>query len=211
MNLHERISAGFRAVAADIKNLIGGMPAPGEIRLHAGETAPHGWAFCDGQLLPIATYPALFVTLGARFGGNGVTEFALPTIPPRPSSGVLSSQVGLGDQFSVVLPDGFTACYAVANGDTAAAIAAGLYAAITGSDGYAAQPLTASLAGNEITLTGKTPGVGFSVSCDSPTVPMQSTVVAPDVELAQVDRLIIQTEKFSRSPAVKHIIYLGSG
>lgn len=52
----------------------------GEIRIFAGNFAPVDWAFCNGQLLPISQYTALFSILGTRFGGNGQTNFALPNL-----------------------------------------------------------------------------------------------------------------------------------
>jgi len=45
--------------------------------------APKGWAFCNGQLLPIAQNTALFSLLGTSFGGNGTTTFALPNLQGR--------------------------------------------------------------------------------------------------------------------------------
>lgn len=50
----------------------------GEIRYFAGNCAPRGWAFCDGQLLSIDQFPALFSILGTTYGGDGRTTFALP-------------------------------------------------------------------------------------------------------------------------------------
>ncbi|MCA8937544.1 MAG: phage tail protein [Planctomycetes bacterium] len=61
---------------------------PGEIRLWGGATAPTGWAFCQGQLLPIALNPDLWAVLGATFGGDGVTTFALPDLRGRSPLGV---------------------------------------------------------------------------------------------------------------------------
>lgn len=55
----------------------------GEIRLFAGDFAPRGWAFCDGQLLPIDRNSALFALLGTMYGGNGVQTFALPDLRGR--------------------------------------------------------------------------------------------------------------------------------
>ena len=52
----------------------------GEIMLFAGNFAPTGWMFCEGQLLPIASYTALFSLLGTQYGGNGQTTFALPDL-----------------------------------------------------------------------------------------------------------------------------------
>ena len=50
----------------------------GEIRLFAGHFVPKGWAFCNGYLMPINNYAALFSILGTTYGGNGTTNFALP-------------------------------------------------------------------------------------------------------------------------------------
>jgi microcystin-dependent protein len=55
----------------------------GEIRMFAGTFAPNGWALCDGQLLPIAQYTALFALIGTTYGGNGQTTFALPDLRGR--------------------------------------------------------------------------------------------------------------------------------
>ncbi|MBD2843602.1 phage tail protein [Paenibacillus sp. IB182496] len=53
-------------------------PYIGEIRLFGGNFAPVGWMFCEGQLLPISQYDALFVLIGTTYGGDGQTTFALP-------------------------------------------------------------------------------------------------------------------------------------
>lgn len=58
-------------------------PYIGEISMFAGNFAPRGWAFCDGQLLPIAQYSALFALLGTTYGGDGRTTFALPDLRGR--------------------------------------------------------------------------------------------------------------------------------
>ncbi|MGZ4164153.1 MAG: phage tail protein, partial [Tumebacillaceae bacterium] len=52
----------------------------GEIRIFAGNFPPQGWAFCNGQLLPISQNTALFSILGTQYGGNGTTNFALPNL-----------------------------------------------------------------------------------------------------------------------------------
>lgn len=54
-----------------------------EIRIFAGNFPPLGWAFCEGQLMPIAQNTALFSLLGTQYGGNGVTNFALPNLTDR--------------------------------------------------------------------------------------------------------------------------------
>lgn len=58
-------------------------PFIGEIILFGGNFAPRGWAFCDGQLLPISQYSALFSILGTTYGGDGRTTFALPDLRGR--------------------------------------------------------------------------------------------------------------------------------
>jgi microcystin-dependent protein len=55
-------------------------PFIGEIRLCGFNYAPSGWAFCNGQLLPISGYTALFSLLGTTFGGNGTSNFGLPDL-----------------------------------------------------------------------------------------------------------------------------------
>ncbi|WP_267139423.1 phage tail protein [Anianabacter salinae] len=53
------------------------------VMIFGGNFAPRGWMFCDGQLLPISTYSALFSLLGTTYGGDGVTTFALPDLRGR--------------------------------------------------------------------------------------------------------------------------------
>lgn len=55
----------------------------GEIRMFAGGLVPTGWAFCDGSLLPVGAYNALYALLGTRFGGDGVNNFGLPDLRGR--------------------------------------------------------------------------------------------------------------------------------
>ncbi|MDN3202502.1 phage tail protein [Algoriphagus sediminis] len=58
-------------------------PTLAEIRIFAGNFAPRGWAFCQGQLLPISQNQALFSLLGTIYGGDGRTTFALPDLRGR--------------------------------------------------------------------------------------------------------------------------------
>ncbi len=58
-------------------------PYIGEIRLFGGNFAPAGWAMCDGQLLAISDYDALFALIGTTYGGDGQTTFALPDLRGR--------------------------------------------------------------------------------------------------------------------------------
>ena len=58
-------------------------PFVGEIRMFAGNFAPRGWAFCDGQLLAISQNDALFSLLGTIYGGDGRTTYGLPDLRGR--------------------------------------------------------------------------------------------------------------------------------
>ncbi len=77
-------------------------PFLGEIRMFAGNYAPQGWAFCNGQLLAIASNTALFSLLGTTYGGDGRTNFALPNLGGRVPVGTGQapglSLVTLGEQ-----------------------------------------------------------------------------------------------------------------
>src|SRR5215203_1924204 len=63
-------------------------PYLGSIILFGGNFAPRGWAFCNGQILPIAQNTALFSLLGTTWGGNGQTTFALPDLRGRTTIGM---------------------------------------------------------------------------------------------------------------------------
>ena len=58
-------------------------PFVAEIRIFPFNFAPKGWAWCDGQLLPISQNTALFSLLGTTYGGNGQSTFALPDLAGR--------------------------------------------------------------------------------------------------------------------------------
>ena len=58
-------------------------PFIGEIRMFGGNFAPAGWAFCDGQEVPISENDALFQLIGTTYGGDGESTFALPNLQSR--------------------------------------------------------------------------------------------------------------------------------
>src|SRR5512140_3197223 len=58
-------------------------PFVAEIRIFPFNFAPKGWAWCDGQLLPLSQNTALFSLLGTMYGGNGKSNFALPDLQGR--------------------------------------------------------------------------------------------------------------------------------
>jgi microcystin-dependent protein len=76
-----------------------------EIRIFPFSFAPTGWAFCDGQLLPVSQNTALFSLLGTTYGGNGQSTFALPDLqgsaPMQPGQGQGLSERLLGETSGV--------------------------------------------------------------------------------------------------------------
>lgn len=75
-----------------------GQPYVGEIRIFAGNFAPAGWMFCEGQLLPISEYETLFNLIGTTYGGDGQSTFALPDmrgrLPVHMGSGFTLAETG---------------------------------------------------------------------------------------------------------------------
>src|SRR5271165_6538368 len=76
-------------------------PFVAEIRIFCGNFAPVGWAFCNGQILPISQNTALFSLLGTTYGGDGRSTFALPNLagcaPVHVGQGPGLSQYFLGE------------------------------------------------------------------------------------------------------------------
>jgi len=76
-------------------------PFVAEIRILPFDFAPTGWAFCDGQILPLSQNTALFSLLGTTYGGNGKSNFALPDLqgrsPMHPGQGPALSLHDLGE------------------------------------------------------------------------------------------------------------------
>jgi microcystin-dependent protein len=60
----------------------------GQVQLFGFNFAPNGWALCQGQILPIQQYSALFALIGSAYGGNGASNFALPNLQGRSAVGV---------------------------------------------------------------------------------------------------------------------------
>jgi microcystin-dependent protein len=76
-------------------------PFVAEIRIFPFNFAPKGWAFCDGQILPLSQYTAVFSLLGTTYGGDGKSNFALPNMqgnaPMHPGQGPGLSLHDLGE------------------------------------------------------------------------------------------------------------------
>ena len=77
-------------------------PFIGEIQLFGGNFPPRGWAYCNGALLPIQNYQALFSILGTTYGGDGRTTFGLPDllgrVPLHPGTGAGLPTIRLGEK-----------------------------------------------------------------------------------------------------------------
>lgn len=77
-------------------------PFIGQIIMFAGNYPPRGWAFCDGQVLPIQQYTALFSILGVTYGGDGQITFGLPDLrgraPVHAGTGPGLAPVALGER-----------------------------------------------------------------------------------------------------------------
>ncbi|HPG08903.1 MAG TPA: tail fiber protein [Saprospiraceae bacterium] len=80
-------------------------PFIAEIRIFAGNFAPRGWAYCNGQLLPISQNTALFSLIGITYGGDGVSTTALPNLqgkaPMHPGRGPGLTNRYLGEGLGV--------------------------------------------------------------------------------------------------------------
>jgi microcystin-dependent protein len=84
-----------------------GTPYMGEIKIISWNFAPQGWAFANGQFLPINQNQALFSLLGTQYGGNGQTTFALPDlrgkVPIHQGSGFTLGQAGGENAHTLIL------------------------------------------------------------------------------------------------------------
>ena len=83
------------------------QPYVGEIRMFAGNFAPAGWMFCEGQLLPISENETLFQLIGTTYGGDGQSTFALPDlrgrIPVHMGSGVTLAETGGAEEITLTV------------------------------------------------------------------------------------------------------------
>lgn len=120
------------------------QPFLGEVKIISWNFAPRGWAFCNGQFLPINQNQALFSILGTTYGGNGQTTFALPNlqgrVPVYVGQGITLGQAG-GEQAHTLtqaeMPT-HTHVPAANSGAASVGLPAGNFWSATGS--YAAQP-----------------------------------------------------------------------
>ncbi|MCG3198874.1 MAG: phage tail protein [Candidatus Omnitrophica bacterium] len=83
------------------------QPYVGEIRMFAGNFAPAGWMFCEGQLLPISENETLFQLIGTTYGGDGESTFALPDlrgrIPIHQGDGFILAETGGAEEITLTV------------------------------------------------------------------------------------------------------------
>jgi microcystin-dependent protein len=83
------------------------QPYVGEIRMFAGNFAPAGWLFCDGQLLPISENETLFQLIGTTYGGDGQSTFALPDlrgrVPVHQGNGFILAETGGAEEITLTV------------------------------------------------------------------------------------------------------------
>jgi microcystin-dependent protein len=83
------------------------QPYVGEIRMFAGNFAPAGWMFCEGQLLPISENETLFQLIGTTYGGDGESTFALPDLrgrlPIHQGNGFVLAETGGAEEITLTV------------------------------------------------------------------------------------------------------------
>ena len=83
------------------------QPFVGELRMFAGNFAPAGWMFCEGELLPISEYETLFNLIGTTYGGDGESTFALPDLrgrlPLHQGNGFILAETGGAEEITLTV------------------------------------------------------------------------------------------------------------
>jgi len=83
------------------------QPYVGEIRMFAGNFAPAGWMFCEGQLLPISENETLFQLIGTTYGGDGQSTFGLPDLrgrlPIHQGNGFILAETGGAEEITLTV------------------------------------------------------------------------------------------------------------
>jgi len=138
-------------------------PFISEIKIISFNFAPQGWAFCNGQLLPINQNQALFSLLGTTYGGNGQTNFALPNlqgkVPVHNGMGIILGQTGGETAHTLIQSEMPTHNHIPAASSAAANVGTvtGNYWADGGKGIYSAQSPNASMIPNISNVGGSQP------------------------------------------------------
>lgn len=137
------------------------QPYVGEIKMFAGNFAPAGWEFCQGQLLPISENETLFNLIGTTYGGDGQSTFALPDlrgrVPIHQGGGFILAETGGAEDVTLTVNQmaahthSLQATTAVANQSSPSS---NVLAQSTAADLYIEDTATQGLAANAITPVG---------------------------------------------------------
>jgi microcystin-dependent protein len=137
------------------------QPYVGEIRMFAGNFAPAGWQFCEGQLLPISEYETLFNLIGTTFGGDGQSTFGVPDlrgrIPLHQGNGFILAETGGAEEITLTVnqvPAHAHPLLASTNNASSSSASGKLLAQTPSYTPYAALPPNAALAGGTVAPTG---------------------------------------------------------
>jgi microcystin-dependent protein len=137
------------------------QPYVGEIRMFAGNFAPAGWMFCEGQLLPISENETLFQLIGTTYGGDGESTFALPDLrgrlPIHQGNGFILAETGGAEEITLTVQQ----------------IAAHNHALL----GSVAQATTNTPTNN--TFANSTGGTVFPYGTDQPPTTLQPSTISP--------------------------------
>ena len=137
------------------------QPYVGEIRMFAGNFAPAGWMFCEGQLLPISENETLFNLIGTTYGGDGQSTFALPDLrgrlPMHMGNGFILAETGGAEEITLTVQQtpahnhAFLVSTALVNANTPQGNVLGQSAAV---QMYIQQPPSVNLANNALSVDG---------------------------------------------------------
>lgn len=137
------------------------QPYVGEIRMFAGNFAPAGWMFCEGQLLPISENETLFNLIGTTYGGDGQSTFALPDlrgrIPVHQGSGFILAETGGAETITLTVQQIPAHSHPLLASTTVAndSVPAQNVLAQTGTfDGYQSNPPSIAMAAQSIDAVG---------------------------------------------------------
>lgn len=145
------------------------QPYVGEIRMFAGNFAPAGWAFCEGQLMSIAENETLFQLIGTTYGGDGQITFSLPDLrgrlPIHQGNGFILAATGGAEEITLTvnqIPAHSHPFLGSAVNGSQAAPAGALCATSTVMTPYASETPSSSMAPSSITpLGGSQPHTNF--------------------------------------------------
>lgn len=145
------------------------QPYVGEIRMFAGNFAPAGWMFCEGQLLPISENETLFQLIGTTYGGDGQETFALPDLrgrlPIHQGNGFTLADTGGTEQVTLTpsqMPSHSHAFLGSTGSGSQANPAGALLASSVTMTPYTAETANAALSSNSIaTVGGSQPHTNF--------------------------------------------------